>query len=411
MASKQEQRAKELAKELAQKLEFDDSDNYERLADRFIKRCLEITKSPEYFPKNKVHEGKQKLMELCDSYFEFNKARLMDFCDTDDERGYHKEDHEDAEKVKTRARGMPGGVQATILSYLYAYLQVGSSRYIVQTGIDYLAEHGKEANIDVEWNRDLPFQVALMMRREEVLSRYLGKLHKMEGHVKRLDIAFTGLEQLIAKVVGKKKAQKAIKDFTGKMRVANYKVAQGIIDDVLATKKSKNTEQAKAAVVSQEIARMIVSFVKKNRNKLLGREGKPFLHGWELKMALTIMDRELARAEEFLVKHQVPEMRYRWEALGREFERLNKLPDIKEMLGELERLQTALFLPQKTMRDVRDLESKTLTKIEYISVDAAEKIRQTIKKTLELEENPDPKVVPEELVFQGLESAIPPDEQ
>lgn len=152
-----------------------------------------------------------------------------------------------------------------------------------------------------------------------------------------------------------------------------------------------------------EITDLISLCIQKRTKHLTGRGGRIFLRQWEINLAYESMSDELTQARDFLAKYEVPEIRYRRDALDRQAESLQRLTKLDDMIDLYEELLKGRFFPMKTLKDVRAFEEGTLKKVYFMTQAISKDLDNAEEAIIKLSLPPDPESVPDDKLFENIE--------
>ncbi len=343
---------------------------------------------------------------LCGLYFDYATA-WHTYLATAGGEAAAAPDHKDAPRVKAEAGAITRQFQDTLTRFAVCetYLKVVAA--CLDSDIDRAAARADTGHQDIPWTYDLPPQVALMTRRRNVLSDYMVRIRRAKPIVAGLETAFNALEAGLGDVQKPARVKTLLDDFTGLLRKGRYNEAATLIERA-AQKDLKRLlcfdrrERKDKWALITELSGLIALCIKKRRAHLTGRGGRLFLRNWEVTLAYESMDKELTAARAFLEKYEVPEIRYRRDALDRQDEALRALGSLDDLLGLYEELLKGRFLPMKTMKEVRAFEEGTYKKVLFATGPLTRDLENLHAAVEKLAQGPDPESVPDEKLFENI---------
>lgn len=316
-------------------------------------------------------------------------------------------DHDDAARLKIEAGAITRNYQKVILQLALCRMTLRGIAGRLDSDISRAAAESNPDNSAIQWTYDLPPQVALMTRRRSVLSDYMVRIRRAKPIVEKLEFAFAAQERILRDLTGDGAAKSAIEDFTGLLRKHRYRDARKLMQekqkkDMANLFRLKRKERRAKWQTVCDIADVVAGCVEKRATALTGRGGRLFLRQWEVTLAYDGMSKELDQARQFLDKYEVPEIRYRRDALDRQEESLARLATIDDMLAVYEDLLKGRFFPMKTLKDARAFEAGPLKKVNFAIETLSRDIENAQAAILKLAEGPDPESVPDDRLFENL---------
>lgn len=351
---------------------------------------------------------KNDITDLCTLFFDYCTAWHEYLGKAGKAKGAVAKDHEEAGRLKTEAGAVTRGLQKVATQFACCDGLLHAVMKALDEDIKQASSRTAEENKDINWTYDLPEQVALMTKKRNVLSDYMVRVRAAKPIVEKLELAFLALEKLFSVLLGPEEAKKLMAEYTGLLRKHLYNDADKYVSD-RAQKDLKRLicfdrkdRQKKWNLVS-EIREIVTLCVKSREKYLTGRGGRVFLRQWEVDLAYDSMIKELDHARQFLDKYEVPEIRYRRDALDRQAGSLNRLTTIEDILSLYEDLLKGRFMPMVTLKDVRGFEEDTLKKVTYMTHTISKEIEHVEEAVFKLAQGPDPESVPDDKLFEGVE--------
>ncbi len=392
---------KEQANQLCQKIGLAENSSHKDLRKNFISY---IKKQVREDSDPTTQEDRQaQLEDLCKIYFDYHKGYIESIAPNG---GKSEGDHEEAGRVKSEAGAITRGVGKAIIQFATCELELYTTMLVLDQDIEQARGDVEEEHRDIEWSYDLPDQIAVSCRRRDMLSIYMARINKAKPIVALLDLVFKFLDRALSDLLDAEQAKKLIDDFIGHLRKKKFSLAETVFDQI-AEKESKaffrkNKKQRREQwVLVVEISKIITELVQKKVKQLVGREDNIFLRNFEVRLAYDDMEKQLLQAREYIAKYQVPEIRYRREALDREKERLYNVDSFETLLDSYERLEKSCKFPMKTLKDVRSFEAEIYGEAKKIIGAKSDVVEQTSHKIEELSKGPNPEAVPDDALFSG----------
>lgn len=358
-----------------------------------LTQCHEVSDSQE--------EKSWNIEELCNIYFKYNKAVVESMA-----AGLKQDsiDHHEAKKLKIEAGAIIRALQKAMVRFAVCEMDLYYTVEILNREIDRASEHANEEYKEIEWSFDLPKHVAIACRRRDMLSEYMVRARKAKPMIKKLDLIYNVLDGEMQGLLGEKKTKHVMSDFTGQLRQFRFSKAEIIIrkardKDCKNFLKRRDRKRLERWTLIVEISDLIIGLVKKLGDRLRGRQNTVFLRSWELRLAYEDMERWLERSRAFLSKYEVPEIKFRRDALLRQKDKLYELGTFESFLELLEKMQKGCSFPMTSLKDVRRFEAECFKKAQSVIDEQSEMIEQSRLKIAELACGPDPESIPDDLLF------------
>ncbi len=387
-----------LGRQLAEKLGKAEGTNHAALRSGFLERVKSLTQKT---PHDQLKKTQEDLEELCALFFEYNQATANNMA-TLLPKG--TKDHPDAGLIKTQAGAITRGLQKSIIGFAFCEMELYATIALVDADIKEKTKEGGEEHKDMQLPNDLPQQIAVAIRRRDAFSEYIVYMRRAMDTLKKLDPVYTVFEGELNFLLGDEPAKKLIDDFNGLLRKMKFLKAEELIEkihkkDSKAFFRRKKKMRAKRWTLVLEISHLTAGLLQKVAKQLKGREDILYLRSEEMKLAYEDMESQLEKTNQFLDKYEVPEIRFRRDALGREKDRLYEIGTFEEFVEILENIQKGCALPMTGLKDVRNFEENYYKKAQRIMDDKSLMIGQSQAKIQELSKAPDPESVPDSVIF------------
>ncbi len=386
-------------------LDITDESSYPDTKQKFIDGLYKLArKADEDIDKENIQN---KTEELCTLFFDYCVAWHEFLVKAGGDKVKTDGDHPDAGRLKTEAGAITRGLQKVIVQFAVCEGLLKAVMKALEEDIARAATEANKENKDINWTYDLPKQVALMTKKRNVLSDYMVKVRSAKPIVEKLEFAFGALEKGLDFLLGPEKRKKAMDEYIGLLRKHCHQEAEDFLkkqgtQDLKRLLCLNRKERRKKWDMIYEITDIISLCVKKRANHLMGRGGRLFLRQWEINLAYNSMSDELENARSFLDKYEIPEIRYRRDALDRQEESLQRIANLEDMITLYEELLKARFFPMKTLKAVRAFEEGTLKKVNFTNQTVSKDLENIEEAVMNLAQGPDPESVPDDKLFEGI---------
>ncbi|MCB1783770.1 MAG: hypothetical protein KDI13_07205 [Alphaproteobacteria bacterium] len=379
---------------LRQKLRLDQTSSRQSIQKSFVSRITELM-LPGILS---VDEASEDIRELFKIYSMYNTAEVKELASQIKQKA---KDYPDAGTVKLNASSIVYGLHTALGKYCICMLEV--NRIMAQLKQDMEAakerSHGEIENI--QWSPDLPKQIAVAVRRRDALRITLKQLEDAERIVFLLDSVLRFMLLTLNGVLGEEKAKPVFDGYTAKLKAGKLKAAIDYLNEKAKIETSrffvlKKKEKKQKWGFLVEIAELIGKLIQKCRKVVSSNDQHIFLRQSEVEAVQEDVAAQLQKNLDFIAKYELPEIRYRFDALGRQKKILSNIGSFEEILQMIETLETASFSPMPTMKDVKTFEEGLYKEaLGFLEQDSIA-IENILKLAQELSQGPDPEAVDED---------------
>lgn len=394
MSDTQEKTSKE-ADDLYLKLGLENTAGYQSVQKTFIGRIAALMRPGTL----KDEEAVEEIRELFKLYSMYNSVHIKNLGASSKQK---TKDYPDADTVKRNAGSIIYGLHTTLGAYCIAMLKINKIKAQIEKNIESAKARASEEQEEIQLSPDLPVQIAISVRRRDSLRKTLSQMEYAEKIVFLLDTVLNFMNFTLNDVLGEETSKVFFEEYTGKLRAGKISAANEFFKSKAQIEKNKffmlkKKEKRNKWNLLIEIAELIEQFINKCRKIISsGNRQQIFLRKKELNSARRDIQAQLQKYQNFISKYELPEVRYRYEALERQRKILKDLGPFEELLQMIEQVEMASVSPMPTMKDVKTFEEGLYKQAMcFLEQDNIE-IENILKLAQELAQGPDPDALTED---------------
>jgi hypothetical protein len=312
-------------------------------------------------------------------------------------------DYPDAGILKSKAGSIVQGLYMVLGEFCICMLELNTTKAGLLEDIEAAKERSDEAHGEIQWSYDLPAQIAVSIRRRDNLTKRLEEIDHAEKIVFLLDAVLSFMSATLCDLVGDENAKSFLGEYRAKLKAKKLSAAKTFFSK-RAEKETgkffmlKKKEKKRKWALMLEIAELIGQLIGKCKQGICDNEGNVFLKIRELNVTYEATQEQLKKSQDFIAKYEIPEIRYRYDALERQRKNLDKIGPFEDKLQMIEAFEMACYSPMPTMKQVKNYEEGLYKQALHFKEQDAGEIKKIHDLMQKLSQGPDPAALSDEEV-------------
>jgi hypothetical protein len=335
-----------------------------------------------------LEKKRDHIKYICERYCDLFEAYWED----SSKNSKKEKDYPEADMIKSKARAIAPAMRDEVVRFALCEFDMNKLAAVIAREMIQALGKADQKQKDVKWTFDLPEKIRQARTRQETLDKKTSIMSRAMPIIKKTDFVYITTEQYLCDLLSEPKGKIVYTEFMDHLRKMRYTKAYELIAPLHAKNvnrffQRKKKEKKRKWNILLDIADVMGKLLKKISPALINPEGTLYLREKEFSEAFEQIKSNLTAAENFIAQNEVAEIRYRQEALKREFERFYTLATFEKYLETFEALVKGYVMPMKTMKDVRSYEVEIFKKAEIILYQNVSAIEQIFKKAIKMAKN------------------------